>query len=326
MAAARLCALAAVAAAVSSKKKARQIQHLKEVRAVERSNMRAEKSSKKTMYHAIPSEWGAAGVRCHRPLSTSDDFVVALASDAADPVPIFAAINSTVSNTRRRALDVVAFVGPACELGLPTRAGETRRNRTSVERDGGFLCDADGSGKHHFGIRTARGDVVRVARPRRLRSLVKEHLTYDDSDLPPSKRRPELRVSVCGGLDDQLRQRPAMRALAMLRNSTRVKRKELLSAFNFAAFYLPHVLPARRILYLDTDVIVRGDVHELAKMALDGAPAAAVEDCSQHLNKYIDFPLADAYRAAAARRVRGRTFLAARGESNRAPRELRLLV
>ena len=76
------------------------------------------------MYHAIPSEWGAAGVRCHRPLSTSDDFVVALASDAADPVPIFAAINSTVSNTRRRALDVVAFVGPACELGLPTRAGE----------------------------------------------------------------------------------------------------------------------------------------------------------------------------------------------------------
>mmetsp|Transcript_29027 Transcript_29027/g.89776 ORF Transcript_29027/g.89776 Transcript_29027/m.89776 type:complete len:277 (+) Transcript_29027:275-1105(+) len=276
MAAARLCALAAVAAAVSSKKKARQIQHLKEVRAVERSNMRAEKSSKKTMYHAIPSEWGAAGVRCHRPLSTSDDFVVALASDAADPVPIFAAINSTVSNTRRRALDVVAFVGPACELGL--------------------------------------------------RSLVKEHLTYDDSDLPPSKRRPELRVSVCGGLDDQLRQRPAMRALAMLRNSTRVKRKELLSAFNFAAFYLPHVLPARRILYLDTDVIVRGDVHELAKMALDGAPAAAVEDCSQHLNKYIDFPLADAYRAAAARRVRGRTFLAARGESNRAPLELRLLV
>ena len=59
-----------------------------------------------------------------------------------------------------------------------------------------------------------------------------------------------------------------MRALAMLANSTRVKRKELLSSYNFAAFYLPHVLQARRVLYMDTDVIVRGDVHELAQMTV----------------------------------------------------------
>ena len=117
----------------------------------------------------------------------------------------------------------------------------------------------------------------------------------------------DLRVSVCRGLDDQLQLRPAMRALQMLGNSTRVKRKELLSPFNFAAFYLPHVLAhAARILYLDTDVVVRGDVDELARMDLGGKPAAAVEDCSQVLRKYIDFPLAEAYRAATARRVGGR--------------------
>ena len=90
-------------------------------------------------------------------------------------------------------------------------------------------------------------------------------------------------------------------------DGTGVERKELLSPFNFAAFYLPHVLAhAARILYLDTDVVVRGDVDELARMDLGGKPAAAVEDCSQVLRKYIDFPLAEAYRAATARRVGGR--------------------
>ena len=58
-----------------------------------------------------------------------------------------------------------------------------------------------------------------------------------------------------------------MRSLLKLTNSTRVKRRELLTSFNFAAFYLPYILSgARRVLYLDSDVIVRGDVGELASL------------------------------------------------------------
>ena len=244
---------------MSKTSKKKQIQHLKEQRMMERSNMRAERSAKKTMYHPIAASWAASGIECEAPLSGTDDFVVALASDDADPVPIFAAINSTLTNTRRRQLDFVAFVSRDCAP--------------------------------------------------KLKALVRDHiLSYpDDSHLPKAMRRAAVRVSVCVGLDAQLRQRPAMRALAMLANSTRVKRKELLSSYNFAAFYLPHVLQARRVLYMDTDVIVRGDVHELAQMNLDAKPAAAVEDCTQVLRKYIDFPLAEAYRAAAYRRVQAVT-------------------
>ncbi|KAH8060845.1 hypothetical protein JL720_13509 [Aureococcus anophagefferens] len=218
---------------MSKTSKKKQIQHLKEQRMMERSNMRAERSAKKTMYHPIASSWAASGIECEAPLSGTDDFVVALASDDADPVPIFAAINSTLTNTRRRQLDFVAFVSRDCAP--------------------------------------------------KLKALVRNHiLSYpDDSHLPKAMRRAAVRVSVCVGLDAQLRQRPAMRAFAMLANSTRVKRKELLSSYNFAAFYLPHVLQARRVLYMDTDVIV--------------------------LRKYIDFPLAEAYRAAAYRRVQAVT-------------------
>ena len=63
---------------------------------------------------------------------------------------------------------------------------------------------------------------------------------------------------ICGGFSDLLMQRPALRKLQSLHNSTRVKRKELLSPFNFAAFYLPYVLrESKRVLYLDSDTVVR---------------------------------------------------------------------
>ena len=99
---------------MSKTSKKKQIQHLKEQRMMERSNMRAERSAKKTMYHPIAASWAASGIECEAPLSGTDDFVVALASDDADPVPIFAAINSTLTNTRRRQLDFVAFVSRDC--------------------------------------------------------------------------------------------------------------------------------------------------------------------------------------------------------------------
>merc|ERR1719271_434218 len=95
-----------------------------------------------------------------------------------------------------------------------------------------------------------------------------------------------------------LLERPALRALHDLRNASdrttvsRVRRRELLSPFNFAAFYLPHVLDARRILYLDTDTLVKADVlRGLADLDMGRHAVAAVEDCSQRLLKYINFQL-----------------------------------
>lgn len=103
---------------------------------------------------------------------------------------------------------------------------------------------------------------------------------------------PTYELTVCGGFSELLMQRPALSKLMTLHNSTRIKRKELLSPFNFAAFYLPYVLhDSRRVLYLDTDVVVKSDVGELHGLDMGGAPAAAVEDCSQKLHKYIDFEL-----------------------------------
>ncbi|CAE7875548.1 GLT8D1 [Symbiodinium sp. KB8] len=66
-------------------------------------------------------------------------------------------------------------------------------------------------------------------------------------------------------------------------------RKELFDELNFAAFYLHEALPlARRVLYLDTDVVVTSDLAHLVGIDLHGHPAAAAEDCSQRLGKYVD--------------------------------------
>lgn len=101
---------------------------------------------------------------------------------------------------------------------------------------------------------------------------------------------------ICGGFSDLLMQRPALRKLQSLHNSTRVKRKELLSPFNFAAFYLPYVLrESKRVLYLDSDTVVRGDVGDLRGLDMQGLAAAAVEDCSQFIAKYIDYDMLRSY-------------------------------
>lgn len=210
-------------------------QRVKELKLQER----AFRSAKRNTYHSIPERWGS-GIRCSGGW-VSELFAVALASDEDDPLPIFAAVNSTLSNAADPAsLSFVVYVTTRARAGLA--------------------------------------------------SLVDRYLGNGT-------------VSICVGLEGQLQNRPAMRALAPLGNSSRVKRKELLSSFNFAAFYLPHILKARRILYMDSDVIVRSDVGELARMPMHGKPAAAVEDCSQLISKYIDFNLAGAYRRAAIARV-----------------------
>lgn len=103
---------------------------------------------------------------------------------------------------------------------------------------------------------------------------------------------PHVKVAVCGGAAELLRDRPALRRLQSLENSTHIKRKELLSPFNFAAFYLPHVLwHTKRVIYLDTDIVVTGDVQDLASIDLNGRAVAAVRDCSQKISKYVDVEL-----------------------------------
>ena len=100
---------------------------------------------------------------------------------------------------------------------------------------------------------------------------------------------PSLRVAVCSGAEELLKHRPALQRLSSLENSTNIKRKELLSPFNFAAFYMPHVLyHTRRVIYLDTDIVVTGDVLELATLDLHNKAVAAVNDCSQKIAKYFD--------------------------------------
>ncbi|KAJ8600638.1 hypothetical protein CTAYLR_006925 [Chrysophaeum taylorii] len=132
------------------------------------------------------------------------------------------------------------------------------------------------------------GDISFVVITRHVRRL--QHVVH--------RFLPQIAVTVCGGFSELLMQRPALSKLMSLRNSTRVKRKELLSPFNFAAFYLPYVLhdsPRARVLYLDTDTVVKGDVGDLDDLDMRGAPAAAVEDCTQKIFKYINFEMLRKY-------------------------------
>jgi len=78
-------------------------------------------------------------------------------------------------------------------------------------------------------------------------------------------------------------------------------RKGLASPFNFAPFYLDAFLASQiseeerrtglpsRLIYLDTDVVLSGDITQLQELNLEGSAVAAVEDCLQTFEIYIDF-------------------------------------
>lgn len=55
----------------------------------------------------------------------------------------------------------------------------------------------------------------------------------------------------------------------------------LVSPYRYAHAYLPSLMPShvRRVLWLHTDVLVLADVGDILDTPLQGAPAAAVEDC-----------------------------------------------
>lgn len=49
------------------------------------------------------------------------------------------------------------------------------------------------------------------------------------------------------------------------------------SPYAYLPYYLPHIAPGlERIIYLDTDIVVRTDITELADMPMHGFPLAAV--------------------------------------------------
>ena len=94
----------------------------------------------------------------------------------------------------------------------------------------------------------------------------------DDLHAAVAKFTPTAQVTICGGFSDLLTQRPPLDKLQRLADTQRVRRKELLSPFNFAAFYLPYVLrEASRVLYLDTDAVVEADVTMLRSLDMGSA-------------------------------------------------------
>ncbi|KAG0554072.1 hypothetical protein KC19_12G060200 [Ceratodon purpureus] len=71
-------------------------------------------------------------------------------------------------------------------------------------------------------------------------------------------------------------------------------RKELVSPYNFLPFYLPRTYSdIGRIIYLDSDIVVKGNLEELNDIDLEGHSVAAIEDCSQRFQVYFDFAQLD---------------------------------
>lgn len=71
-------------------------------------------------------------------------------------------------------------------------------------------------------------------------------------------------------------------------------RKVLASPFNFAPFYLHEYVKEgeespRRLIYIDTDTVIMGDLGELQDIDLQGHSCASVKYCLQKLHQYVDF-------------------------------------
>ena len=104
------------------------------------------------------------------------------------------------------------------------------------------------------------------------------------------------RLFSCVGCASFLAAKPALAALQMWHDShhhARVKRNELLSPYNFAAYYLSELVPSGQVVvYIDSDVVVQADLINLFDANLNNHAVGAVEDCTQNsLSAYVDFPL-----------------------------------
>lgn len=83
-----------------------------------------------------------------------------------------------------------------------------------------------------------------------------------------------------------------IRSMIVWRRTARARRV-LTSPFNFAPFYLPQYIqlqtPASRLIYLDTDTLVLGDLAELDGMDMLGHPCAATPFCLQRMEDFMNF-------------------------------------
>eukprot|EP00930_Biecheleria_cincta_P032066 TRINITY_DN22252_c0_g1_i1.p1 TRINITY_DN22252_c0_g1~~TRINITY_DN22252_c0_g1_i1.p1 ORF type:complete len:467 (+),score=93.11 TRINITY_DN22252_c0_g1_i1:40-1440(+) len=102
---------------------------------------------------------------------------------------------------------------------------------------------------------------------------------------------PEAEVQVYS--NDKMLKR--ISSLVTYRASSNVRR-ELASVFNFAPFFLPDFLLGRslqqdmhRLILLDTDTVMLGDVGTLHDLGLRGKAVAAVRSCRQRIDTFIDF-------------------------------------
>jgi len=85
-------------------------------------------------------------------------------------------------------------------------------------------------------------------------------------------------------------------SLMSFRDTSRARR-ELATPFNLAAFYLHDFLSSRksskvnakRVIHIDTDTVILGDLAELYDMDLQGRTVAAVKNCKLRMEDYIDF-------------------------------------
>eukprot|EP01134_Creolimax_fragrantissima_P003760 CFRG3760T1 len=81
----------------------------------------------------------------------------------------------------------------------------------------------------------------------------------------------------------------------LVKGNVRVRgaRKELGSPLNFARFWLPDLLPTithERVLYLDDDTLVRGDLREMRDLFLEpGHVAAFVPDTVNKMKMFLNF-------------------------------------
>lgn len=84
-------------------------------------------------------------------------------------------------------------------------------------------------------------------------------------------------------------------SLVTYRPTSKVRR-DLGSVFNFAPFFLPDFLLGRalqrdmnRLILLDTDTVMLGDVGDLHDLQLRGKALGAVRSCRQRIDYFIDF-------------------------------------
>ncbi|CAE8718197.1 unnamed protein product [Polarella glacialis] len=138
------------------------------------------------------------------------------------------------------------------------------------------IAHADDASRLRFRVVTAAEDVVPLVSQLKAR-LAKQSLA---SGAASPLKEPDIAAVDFG---------PWTPRVSRLLGGKSSSRKELFDELNFAAFYLHEVLPGvPRVLYLDTDVVVRADLAaELASRDLHGQPAGVAEDCSQKMGKYV---------------------------------------